>query len=511
MKAIFGVVLLASQIPAALAFEFSTHAEITQKAVQRVLALDENKELLRTLGLNLPDSPVFMTTTKYYDIGTLGPRERAGLSFETAKMFPAFRILPYTLNGWVARGAIREDDDASGTDPSPKGDDPDGDMHRVFRHFFDPYHNGAPLTVLGGDPCHDFSPVVYDPPYPCATAVDWALGTTNYQTSLVPDGNRRNHFTIAGAREAMFRALTGYDRNFTFTGSDERTRRLYWNTAFRALGDVLHLNQDMAQPQHVRNDSHAGVTPRAFTGHKSTFEQFVEANETRADALIVRGDTTDDCVPFTPQPFMLDGYPSTSAGVVRFPMYSDYWTTGGTNMGLADYTNRGFFSLGTNIGMSGNGFPKPSQDVTVYSAMRVPATNWQGDQVYKFGNQVMIKLYQGEVDDAYDSHTDTGVNLTANGAWNQFFSGFPGNPGYTLYRENYIDQARLVLPRAVGYSAGIFNHFFRGKLQVSLPAEQVYAVADYQANFGFDYFKVMVQNVTAPIAVKGPDGTITPY
>ncbi|BCO30781.1 hypothetical protein TspCOW1_08840 [Thiohalobacter sp. COW1] len=33
-------------------------------------------------------------------------------------------------------------------------------------------------------------------------------------------------------------------------------RKAYWATTFRALGDVLHLIQDMAQPQHTRNDLH---------------------------------------------------------------------------------------------------------------------------------------------------------------------------------------------------------------------------------------------------------------
>jgi hypothetical protein len=59
----------------------------------------------------------------------------------------------------------------------------------------------------------------------------------------------------------------------------------------------------------------------------------------------------------------------------------------------------------------------------------------------------------------------------------------------------------------VGYSAGLLNYFFRGKLKIDLPPERVYAVEDFstytQANAGFKTFKVMVQNDTAPIVPSG--------
>jgi hypothetical protein len=80
-----------------------------------------------------------------------------------------------------------------------------------------------------------------------------------------PDPNRRNHFTWADAREAMWCALT---RNAglptTNAAQNAADRRLCWATAISALGHVLHLAQDMAQPQHVRNDGHnppSAVTP----------------------------------------------------------------------------------------------------------------------------------------------------------------------------------------------------------------------------------------------------------
>lgn len=61
----------------------------------------------------------------------------------------------------------------------------------------------------------------------------------------------------------------------------------------------------------------------------------------------------------------------------------------------------------------------------------------------------------------------------------------------------------------MGYSAGLLRHFFRVKLKINLPPEQVYAVEDFgrfEARLGFTKFKVMVQNATEPIVILRWDG-----
>ena len=58
---------------------------------------------------------------------------------------------------------------------------------------------------------------------------------------------------------AALLTLTGRtpDGNPIAPSSDERNK--YWATTFRALGDAVHLIEDMAQPQHTRNEP----SPRA--------------------------------------------------------------------------------------------------------------------------------------------------------------------------------------------------------------------------------------------------------
>jgi hypothetical protein len=45
------------------AYEFSTHAEMTKRAWNRMIGLDENKTLLVTLGIIKPTAPIFSGTS----------------------------------------------------------------------------------------------------------------------------------------------------------------------------------------------------------------------------------------------------------------------------------------------------------------------------------------------------------------------------------------------------------------------------------------------------------------
>ena len=145
-------------------------------------------------------------------------------------------------------GAIREDDNPSEDPPTPQDISPG--LLRPLNHFFDPIFN-RPLTVPGlalleGD---------------VHTNLDWAIGAfDSFTDPNRPEPQRKNHFTVMDAREAMFRALTLLTYNGTGypeiaknvdIATRQQWRQAYWATTFRALGHVLHLNQDMAQPQHT--------------------------------------------------------------------------------------------------------------------------------------------------------------------------------------------------------------------------------------------------------------------
>ena len=53
--------------------------------------------------------------------------------------------------------------------------------------------------------------------------------------------------------------------------------------------------------------------------------------------------------------------------------------------------------------------------------------------------------------------------------WLRFANSFPGvSSSWVLDDRVHADYAKLLLPRAVGYSASLFDYFFRGKLNVDV-------------------------------------------
>lgn len=99
------------------------------------------------------------------------------------------------------------------------------------------------------------------------------------------------------------------------------------------------------------------------------------------------------------------------------------------------------------------------------------------------------------------------VPLASQGAFDQFL-----NPTIlrhtTLNHYNYAAQAELLLPRAVAYSAGLLDYFFRGMLEIGLPDEGVYAARDVQpgactTDCGFTGVKLKLTNAT-PEEAMGP-------
>jgi len=100
---------------------------------------------------------------------------------------------------------------------------------RPRHHFYDSINN-RPLTVFGlaiG-----------------RTSPDWAL-EDNGQLTGAFEGPQR--FSFADARQYMLQALTS---------TSENDRKANFGLMFQTLGQVIHHIQDMAQPQHVRNDAH---------------------------------------------------------------------------------------------------------------------------------------------------------------------------------------------------------------------------------------------------------------
>ena len=470
----------------AQAFEVTTHGALTREAWATFMRDDPG--LLDRLGIKNVDDP--FGTKLYFDYRpteTTGPRVREGNGFELGIMETLSVSDPFSPRGWMIRGAIREDDDIDPEDPSPK-EDSYGDFHRVFGHFHDPV-NDRGLTYLGAT----LGP----------RAADWGLDANAstpafppfFIPGAIPTPQRSNNFGLATFNESLWRALTGMNQAGLRVASSTAERSAYWTTAFRSLGDILHLNQDMAQPQHTRNDRHAGGDPRFVRGHKSVFERYVDARIRGAGTFSTRDNPADTSVVISPARFSDFG---SYVPTPKFSRYGDYWTRS-DGKGLANYSNAGFFSIGTLNGA----YASPSSDRASYTPVQVPLTRWNGAVV----PGKSMTLYQGAVPDLQSGVPATNQNIFAQSAWDEAAQGL--NLPFariTLTKANYDDAMNLLIPRAVAYSAGILQHAFRGQLEVSPPGDGIYAVVDHsQVNqsddvngfAGFAKIKLKLKNITS--------------
>ncbi|MCW8900630.1 MAG: hypothetical protein OQK75_02080 [Gammaproteobacteria bacterium] len=428
------------------AIEIHTHAVVTQKAIERTILL--NNVFQRELGL---DEYKDNFGLKYYDydndLDVEGNHfvtlvERSNDDFDDDIIKDDFKEGLSSIKAWFMRGAIREDDCwiPFGICNNPL-DDPVNAI-RPFSHFFDPYNNIG-LVVLGFE--HE-------------TAPSWALGSVEpFKAPIkpLPDyWNNLNHYTVFDAQRAMVRALSGQyiDDSGEIISLDESERRAYWATTFRALGNVVHLVQDMGQPQHTRGDAHS---------KRNTLEQQVYEKLTNVRALIADPeekfkcfDESDPAESITPLNF--SSYP-----VPQFNKYGDYFSTqpGGKTQdgkGLADYSNRNFFTAGTN--KEASEFPSPDNKELIKSDVSFNSACVNKNSAKKY------ILYNGEVDDEYDSTQNAVLPLTARSIWDIKDASLPK---YALTLKNYVAMADNLIPRSVSYSAGLINFFFRGRLDVT--------------------------------------------
>ena len=147
--------------------------------------------------------------------------------------------------GWILEGSIEED-----TPP------------RWINHFYDPVYNEGWTgehgnTYLSEDFMKKFSDVFLSSES-AVSAIDW-----------VHNQKLQGKYRLYKGNQTWEKALYEYVQN----GNEKE--------AFLALGHVLHLLEDMAVPDHTRNDTHPGDSP-----YESYCSQFTVDNFFIADELV---------------------------------------------------------------------------------------------------------------------------------------------------------------------------------------------------------------------------------
>jgi len=330
--------------------------------------------------------------------------------------------------GWLGEGVIREDEFAP-FPPSlgcPKPADPSAKLSRPKHHFFDVQRGGRGLTR--------FQPFEFG-----ISARDWALGVRGRGP-----GDDQNQFSLPDARIYQLNSLTRQTLA-------ERNKNAV--DFFRALGQVIHLLQDMGQPQHTRNDPHLGCTfsPMEWLGGTvSVYEAYIEARASVPFQYLGR----------PVQPLAFGGYNAVSLNA-----YSDFWANAGRS-GLADFSGRNFFTTGTNLGASEcGGLSEPTCDVSQYQTEEDAEI-----EVFPRGQQGVVgtvRFFLRNITDPFTGAVTSGVRVSTESLWDEHLTRVGKAPIFTLNTYNYDDMADLLVPRAAGYSAGLLDFIFRGKLDLA--------------------------------------------
>ena len=133
----------------------------------------------------------------------------------------------------------------------------------------------------------------------------WGMGLTTGESAPLwaQKAPRRQSpggaFSWQDARQNFFSALIS---------TDQTSREIQLSESFRAVGQVMHLVQDMSVPEHVRDTSHAKTR---------TYEDWVEDVAGRNLPMSRKYKATFDALlaaPFYPDPSMLHALHSTNPG-----------------------------------------------------------------------------------------------------------------------------------------------------------------------------------------------------
>ncbi len=320
---------------------------------------------------------------------------------------------------------------------------------------------------------------------PWYSNVTWATG----YLSPPPAGSKASFSTLYKiynwdeAREVYHRALTTalkYDREDAFVSS------------FETLGHILHLLQDVSVPAHVRND---------FTSH-----------------LILNGTISLNPKNWVIQPY--EHYVKINPTLVAtatpvFPSFAnlsrltDFWDTNQYNggnpstslsIGLSEFANANYFSDSTipsNNPTTEHSFPYPQVNLTNSYICEdfLPGSN----KPTKYLSRTSCPTGgTGTVDHfAAISFMNKADNITNSNI--QTLKVWLDDNVHNTY-------AKELIPRAVGYSAGLLDYFFRGNIEITLPNSGVYALTS-DPNQGFTNIKLLAKNTTANNEVMS-DGSI---
>ncbi|MGE5218856.1 MAG: hypothetical protein ACM3SP_17815 [Chloroflexota bacterium] len=340
-------------------------------------------------------------------------KENLGLNDGVREKFPNSNVPNENVQELIGDGARFEDD------PS----------RRVLNHFHNPLQPwgqaGLTLPLLG------------------------QRGQSSILWGQNPNQDPGDKWSWLDARKKYLQALTA---------PSKLTRDESFAGLFRSLGQVAHLVQDATVPAHVRNDAHPCLpilfTPLCPPINPDWYEDWAERNRTQITVFT-------GFEPIKPSASIFTPTADTQAPVpVARLIDTDRFQSGNSsilgepNLGLSEFTNGNFLSRDTIF----RNFMLPRTSSLILSS---PIVEPVGTKFRRY----FSKVGEGEFVPHFVTEGMLFRSLQAASTASQ------PSGGWTMDDRVQEDYARLLLPRAVGYSASLLDYFFRGKLDVDLSTD----------------------------------------
>jgi len=207
----------------------------------------------------------------------------------------------------------------------------------------------------------------------------------------------------------------------------------------------MHLVEDLSVPEHTRDDGHYLYNYEDWVGENPNI--ILSTTPIFFDSSAIGNPNPLASVPVA-NLFDTNQYDGTNPDI----------TTSAT-IGLAEYTNANFLS-GDTINASDFSYPRIDENTPTVER---DFTNTLWNTTYP--RQYYLKDCCGE------TNNGQGYLLAAIDYLDYYRQQYPSLsfalPRIPVLDDNvYEDYAALLIPRAVGYSAGLLNYFFRGELQI---------------------------------------------
>lgn len=449
------------------AFFEVTHERMTRLA-QDVLE-PHQQQILEHLGFGSPDEAMFLPVSP-------GAAEHT-------------RSASFLDILWL--GARNEDNVSEVIDGRHVG------TRRPIQHFFNPQVTCETSACNGL-----FGKITASPDWVFEHAAKWGHGAISSpldnQLFSYHDARRYQACALFPARDGSC-DVPGHP-----TVDDLARRRANAGYLFQSLGHIVHHIQDMAQPQHVRLDSHyhSGNLERGERSWLGTWQDDARATEMLINAFLLKvGALAFTWKIHEPSRFearaadrveamIASGEASTWPGgvpVAARPL--DFWSNA-QRSGMADFASRNFPSAETQYGLVKTAAFAASDDlrdlaVTRYtgdiadfvdlphpdgstaSVVRLPVSAANGEAGYGYYISDMVHDPGTGRSVTIDRMARLGLFTRRLGRYVELHFPVPALHAYET-DESIDAQLELLVPRAIAFSKGLLQYFFRGRLELDV-------------------------------------------